>query len=286
MYLNVNSGIVKNVLRRILRRTLLKQTGLDACAQLIVGSAPVSIDLLVSYHELGIEIHNAYGLTEAPLVTTNRLGSNKLGTVGEPLPLTDLKILDDSEVAVRGPQVTSGYFNDKTRNDLLFQDNWLLTGDYGYITTEGSLVITGRKEELIVNSYGKSISPLKIEGMLKHINGVSEVMVVGDEKPYCISLIWVDEDIDPDKISIAIKNVNSKLSNPEKIKRWVILKNDLSIEHGDLTANLKLKRENILKRHQDIVKLIYNDECRQKLREESPNFNIIHIGYEGRTYEY
>jgi len=286
MYLNVNSGIVKNVLSRILRRTLLKQTGLDACAQLIVGSAPVSIGLLVSYHELGIEIHNAYGLTEAPLVTINRLGSNKLGTVGEPLPLTDLKILDDEEVAVRGPQVTSGYFNDKTRNDFLFQDNWLLTGDYGYITTEGSLVITGRKKELIVNSYGKSISPLKIEGMLKHIKGVSEVMVVGDEKPYCISLIWVDEDIDTDKISIAIKDVNSKLSNPEKIKRWVLLKNDLTIEHGDLTANLKLKRENILKRHQDLVKLIYNDKCRQKLREESPNFNIIHIGCEGRTYEY
>ncbi len=286
MYLNVNSGIVKNVLRRILRRTLLKQTGLDDCAQLIVGSAPVSIDLLESYHELGIEIHNAYGLTEAPLVTINRLGSNKLGTVGEPLPLTDVKILDDGEVAVRGPQVTPGYFNDKTRNILLFQDDWLLTGDYGYITTEGSLVITGRKKELIVNSYGKSISPLKIEGMLKHINGVSEVMVFGDEKPYCISLLWVNEDIDPEKISIAIKNVNSKLSNPEKIKRWVILKNDLSIEHGDLTANLKLKRKNILKRHQDLVKLIYNDKYSQKFREKSPNFNIIHIGCEGRTYEY
>ena len=286
MYLNVNSGIVKNLLRKILRRSLLKQTGLDACAQLIVGSAPISIDLLVSYHELGIEIHNAYGLTEAPLVTINRLGSNRLGTVGQPLPLTDVKILEDGEVAVRGPQVTAGYFNDKIRNDLLFKDNWLITGDYGYITTEGSLVITGRKKELIVNSYGKSISPLKIEGMLKHIKGVSEVMVVGDEKPYCISLIWVDEDIDKDKISIAIKDVNSKLSNPEKIKRWVILKNDLSIENGDLTANLKLKRENILKRHQELVKLIYNDNCRQELREETPSFNIIHIGGEGRTNEY
>jgi long-chain acyl-CoA synthetase len=286
MYLKVNEGIVKNMLRKILRRTILKQTGLDACAQLIVGSAPISIDLLMSYQELGIQIHNAYGLTEAPLVTINRLGSNRLGTVGEPLPATDVKILDDGEVAVRGPQVTSGYFNDKTRNDLLFQDNWLLTGDYGYITTDGSLVITGRKKELIVNSYGKSISPLKIEGMLKHIDGVSEVMVVGDEKPYCISLIWVDEDIDPDEISISIKDINSKLSNPEKIKRWAILKNDLSIENGDLTANLKLKRENILKRHQDLLKLIYNDKCRQKLRENKQDLNLININGEGKTNEY
>ena len=197
-----------------------------------------------------------------------------------------MKILDDGEVAVRGPQVTSGYFNDKTRNNLLFQDKWLLTGDYGYITTDGSLVITGRKKELIVNSYGKSISPLKIEGMLKHIVGVSEVMVVGDEKPYCISLIWVDEDVDPDEISTSIKDINSKLSNPEKIKRWAILKNDLSIENGDLTANLKLKRENILKRHQDILKLIYNDKCRQKLSENKHNLNLINIDGEGRTNEY
>ena len=286
MYLKLNEGIVKNMLGKILRRTILKQTGLNACAQLIVGSAPISMDLLMSYQELGIQIHNAYGLTEAPLVTINRLGSNRLGTVGEPLPVTDVKILDDGEVAVKGPQVTSGYFNDKTRNDLLFQDNLLLTGDYGYITADGSLVITGRKKELIVNSYGKSISPLKIEGMLKHIDGVSEVMVVGDEKPYCISLIWVDEDVDPDEISISIKDINSKLSNPEKIKRWAILKNDLSIENGDLTANLKLKRENILKRHKNLLKLIYNDRCRQKLSENKPDLNLIHIGGEGRTNEY
>ena len=249
MYLNANEGMIKKILRRILKRSILKQTGLDACAQLIVGSAPVSTELLNSFNELGIEIYNAYGLTEAPLVTINKLGSNRIGTVGEPLPNTNVKINNDGEVIVQGPQVTSGYFNNKNHNNLFLQNKWLLTGDYGYLTSEGSLVITGRKKELIVNSYGKSISPLKIEGMLKHINGVSEVMVIGDEKPYCIAMIWVDENIDPEKIVIAMKDVNSKLSNPEKIKRWVILKNDLSIENGDLTANLKLKRENILKRH-------------------------------------
>ncbi len=254
MYLNANEGMIKEILRRILKRTILKQAGLDACAQLIVGSAPVSTELLNSFNELGIQIYNAYGLTEAPLVTINKLGSNRIGTVGEPLPNTNVKINNDGEVIVKGPQVTSGYFNNKNRNNLLLQNNWLLTGDYGYLTSEGSLVITGRKKELIVNSYGKSISPLKIEGMLKHIHGVSEVMVVGDEKPYCIAMIWVDENIDNEKMAIALKDVNSKLSNPEKIKRWIILKNDLSIENGDLTANLKLKRENILKRHKYLVK--------------------------------
>ena len=134
-------------------------------------------------------------------------------------PCTDVKIKDDGEVMVRGPQVTPGYFKDEHRNEILLHDNWLLTGDYGYLTSEGSLVITGRKKELIVNSYGKSISPLKIEGMIKPIQGVSEVMIVGDEKPYCIALIWVDENADPKGMSIAMNDVNSKLSNPEKIKQ-------------------------------------------------------------------
>ncbi len=88
------------------------------------------------------------------------------------------------------------------------------------------------------------------------------------------------------KLSTSIKDINSKLSNPEKIKRWAILKNDLSIENGDLTANLKLKRENILKRYQNLVKLIYNDKCREKLSENKPNLNLIHLGGEGRTNEY
>jgi long-chain acyl-CoA synthetase len=279
MYLNANDGLIKSTMGKILKRSILKQTGLDICAQLIVGSAPISEEILKGYQDMGIQIHNAYGLTEAPLVTINRLGSNRIGTVGEPLPLTDVCIKDDGEVVVKGPQVTPGYFKDESRNDLLFQNKWFLTGDYGYITSEGNLVITGRKKELIVNAYGKTISPLKIEGIFKLINGISEVMIVGDEKPYCIAIIWVEEDIDPKFLSQKIKDANSKLSNPERIKRWAVLKNDLSIERGDLTANLKLKRENILKRYQNIVDLIYNDNCREKLSEETV---VLYNGGEGR----
>ena len=281
MYFRASEGLIKDVLRRILRRSLLKQIGLDGCAQLIVGSAPVSEALLTSYQELGIQVHNAYGLTEAPLVTINRLGSNRIGTVGKPLPSTDVKIKDDGEVIVRGPQVTPGYFKDENRNERLLHDNWLLTGDYGHLTSDGSLVITGRKKELIVNSYGKSISPLKIEGMIKPIPGVSEVMIVGDEKPYCIALIWVDENVDPGGVSMAMNDVNSKLSNPEKIKQWIILKNDLSIDRGDLTANLKLKRDNILKRNHDLVNLIYDHNFTEKISEEYGNLGVLYFGGEG-----
>jgi long-chain acyl-CoA synthetase len=279
MYLGTKNDLIKNILRSILKRSILKHAGLDACAQLIVGSAPVSTELLTSYHELGIEIYNAYGLTEAPLITINKLGSNNIGTVGEPLPKTNIKINEDGEVIVKGPQVASGYFNNENHN--LFKNNWLYTGDYGYLTSMGSLIITGRKKELIVNSYGKSISPLKIEGFLKHIYGVSEVMVVGDNKPYCIAFLWVDEIVDTRDIDQAITDVNNKLSNPEKIRRWLILKNDLSIENGDLTANLKLKRSNIIKSHQNIINIIYEDKCREKLSKINQQ-NLLHYGEEGK----
>ena len=267
IYLN-SSGILKKVLGKLIKREILKKTGLDRCAQLIVGSAPISDDLLQSYHEMGIEVHNAYGLTEAPLVTINRTGKNRIGTVGEPLPSTDISIDKDGEILVKGPQVTSGYF--KNDSSSLFKDGWLCTGDFGYITPEGSLVITGRKKEVIVNSYGKTISPLKIEGMLKNIPGIEEAMVIGDGKPYCSAFLWTDEtNLNLNNIDNSIKEINNKLSRPEEIKTWVVLNNDLSIG-VDLTANLKLKRKAIIERYGDVVEFIYESGTKPD--------NILHFG--------
>ena len=100
---------MRSLARPFLRRGLLRAAGLDRCAQLMVGSAPASDPLLRSFRELGIEVHDAYGLTEAPLVTVNRVGRNRIGTVGEPLPDTEVRIGEDGEVLVRGPQMTRGY---------------------------------------------------------------------------------------------------------------------------------------------------------------------------------
>ena len=126
-----SSGIVKTVLGKLIKGKILKKAGLDRCAQLIVGSAPVSDELLKCYHELGIEVHNAYGLTEAPLITINRIGKNRIGTVGEPLPDTYIKIDGDGEIMINGPQVMSGYFKDDSDS---LEDGWLHTGDLGYET--------------------------------------------------------------------------------------------------------------------------------------------------------
>ena len=161
--------------------------------QLAVGSAVASEKLLLNFRELGIEIHNAYGLTEAPLVTLNRAGANHIGTVGTPLPRTEVRIAEDGEVLVRGPQVTAGYFEADAPSPV--QDGWLHTGDLGRLTADGYLVLEGRKKELFKTSYGKYVQPAKIEALLRDIPGIAETMLVGEGRPYCVALLWI---IDPD----------------------------------------------------------------------------------------
>ena len=250
---------VKKILKTLLKHVTLRRAGLNKCAQLIVGSAPISTELLKKFQDLGIEIYNAYGLTEAPLVSINRIGENKIKTVGEPLPQTRIQIADDGEVMVQGPQVTKGYYND-TRSP--YHGDYLMTGDYGYLTKNGSLVITGRKKELIINSYGKSINPHKIESMIHDLPHVTESLIIGEGKPYLTILIWIDDtSINPESIFNGIQDINYKVSHPEQIKKIVILKKSLSIENGDLTANFKLKRGNILKHYDKVINYIYNEWC-------------------------
>ncbi|MGC9516669.1 MAG: SDR family oxidoreductase [Methanomicrobiales archaeon] len=270
LYLKSNSPILKSLLAKLLKIIILRKTGLNRCSQLIVGSAAVSQELLLKYHELGIEVHNAYGLTEAPLVTINRKKHNKIGTVGKPLPETVVKTLEDDEILVKGPQVTAGYFRINSKD--LFQEGWLKTGDYGKIDDGGNLIITGRKKEVIINSYGKTINPLKIEALLRDIPEVAEAMVVGDGKPYCSALIWIEAkvEIDYKKIEYSIIDLNKNLSNPEQIKKWAVMVNDLSVESGDLTANMKLKRDKIAKRYLDEIYYLYGQK-------DKPS-NILHSG--------
>ncbi|UCG71108.1 MAG: AMP-binding protein [Thermoplasmata archaeon] len=271
-YVDSNDGFKKNILRRLIKKALLKKVGLNRCAQLIVGAAPIGEDLLNNFRDLGIEIHDAYGLTEAPLVTMNKLGSNRIGTVGEPLPKTKLKIADDGELLVSGPQVTLGYLDSEIESPV--RNGWLYTGDLGKVTSEGNLKILGRKKELIVTSYGKNIHPTKIESMLKDIQGVDEAMVVGDGKPFCGAFLWVSGDEKHnlvESIERSISEVNRRLSHPEQLKRWAILKNDLSIERGDLTASLKLKRWEVMRRRSDVVEALYGGP--------KSNLNtLVHIG--------
>ena len=279
-YLSLPGGLWKRALGALLRWQTLRKAGLDRCAQLIAGSAPCGEGLLQNFRELGIEIHNAYGLTEAPLVTLNRLGANRLGTVGEPLPQTEIRMAEDGEVLVRGPQVMAGYFDEQAGGETVqpFRDGWLLTGDLGCLSPEGSLVLKGRKKELFKTSYGKYVQPAKVESLLREIPGVAEAMLVGEERPYCVALLWVQGKVlDADagqRIDRLVGQVNHGLSHPEQVKRWAVLANDLSIEAGDLTANLKLKRQAIARRLEDVLEGLYDGI--------SPSQAVLHIGEAGK----
>jgi len=261
-YLNSRNKIKKKILRKFLKRIILKKAGLNRCIQLIVGSAPCSEKMLLDYRDLGIEVYNAYGLTEAPLITINRLGKNHIGTVGQPLPETDLKEAKDGELLVKGPQVMLGYLNQETTDTI--ENGWLHTGDLGKINKCGDLIIRGRKKQLMVTSYGKMISPFKIESMLKGLEGVEEAMIIGEGKPYVTALIWSNEaEKRPNTMNIinkGIEEVNSNLSRAEQIRTWAILINDLKIEFKDLTPNFKLKRANICNRFKTIIESLYDQK--------------------------
>ncbi len=259
MYARREKGLLKRAMRGVVRRSTLRKAGLDGCAQLMAGSARFDEGLLLKYRELGIEIHNAYGLTEAPLITMNRIGRNRIGTVGEPLPMTEVKTAPDDEIMVRGPQVTVGYYDKSLEPPV--KDGWLMTGDLGRVTEEGSLVLFGRKKELLKTSYGKCIYCGKIEDMLKAIEGVDEAMLVAESRPYCSAVLWVHKDRWNEAtlraIDLAVVEMNRRLSNPEKVKKWALMVNLLSVENGDLTPNLKLKRNLMMQRHAKVIEALY-----------------------------
>jgi len=259
-------GVTRALLRPIVRYALLARAGLDRCSQLMAGSAQVSEGLLGEYRELGIEVHNAYGLTEAPLVAMNLVGRNKVGTVGEPLPQTIVKVDDDGEILVKGPQVTEGYLDPEEHPP--FRDGFLATGDLGRFQ-DGYLVVDGRKKDLIKTSYGKYVQPSKIEAMLREIRDVEEAMVVGEGRPYCVALLWMKRGIDRAEAlastdqSVAV--INKRLSHPEQLKRWAILENDLSMSKGELTGTMKLKRSVVMAHLSDLVESLYSGHSSRPL---------------------
>jgi long-chain acyl-CoA synthetase len=251
--------LMRDLKRPFIKRGLLKKSGLDRCAQFIVGSAPSSTGLLQDLRELGVEVHNAYGLTEAPLVTLNRAGRNRIDTVGEPLPMTELAISDGGEVLVRGPQVMSGYVGGE--EDPL-EDGWLRTGDHGSID-DGYLMIDGRIKEVMVTSYGKNVQPMRVESLLRSIPGVTEAMLVGEGRPFCVAILLTEGGLDEKRLALmdeGVRMINQELSGPERPKRWMVLPSDLSIGSGDLTANLKIRRSIITERLGTLIDSLYADD--------------------------
>lgn len=248
----------------------------------ISGSAKLSQEVAEWFHAADMLILEGYGLTEtSAAIFVNRPGNNRFGTVGPPLPGTEVKIADDGEVLVRGPAVMRGYHNlPELTAESLDEDGWYHTGDVGELE-DGFLRVTDRKKDLIKTSGGKYIAPQKIEVIFKAVSPqASQIVVHGDGRNYCTALITLDPDAlaewaqqrGLDHLAYAdltqtpevrelvqghIDELNARLDRWETIKKFEILPHDLTIESGDLTPSLKVKRKMVEKRYMDVLDQLY-----------------------------
>lgn len=251
-YLKMSDGWMKRLTATILRRAVLRKAGLNKCSQLLVGSAPISEELLMHFRHLGIEIHNAYGQTEAPLITLNRLGDNIIPSIGTPLPDTTVTTAPDGELIVSGPQVAMGYYELASET---FKDGVLHTGDLGHLDQQEHVYISGRKKDMLITSYGKNINCTKIEQRLMDIPGVEHAVLVGEQRPYCTALVWTNREAA--ELQQHIEQMNLSLSHPEQVKRFTIISTPLTITNGELTPNLKVKRNVVLQHYSREIESLY-----------------------------
>ncbi len=162
----------------------------------------------------------------------------------------------------------------------LLPDGWLATGDLGELTPDGSLVIRGRKKEILVTSYGKNIHPAKIEALLRQIPGMAEAMLVGEGRPALCALLWLKGgSATPgalEEVDLAVRQLNAGLSHPEQVKRWAVLAESPSIESGELTGNLKLRRQVVLARRNGVVEMLYDEQPCEPAAGPAPE--VLHVG--------
>ncbi len=209
-------------------------------------------------NSIGLPTLQGYGLTEAsPVVSCNIPGKIQVETVGPPFKTNLVKIAEDGEILIKGENVMLGYLNKKKETDDIIKDGWLYTGDIGEINEEGNLKITDRKKELIVNLGGDNISPTKIENLLCLSENIKQSFVYGDKKNYLVALIVAEKNTNEQEIKKFIENINTKLSLIEKIKKFLVIYNEFTIENRMLTPTLKLKRKIILENYKKDLENLY-----------------------------
>ena len=266
----------------VLRR--LRQALAPRLRFFISGSAPLSIDLIAFFASFGCTILEGYGLTEtSPVVTVNRPGEVKWGSVGQILPGVEVKIAEDGEILVKGPNVMQGYYGRPKETEEAFEGDYLKTGDIGYLDKERHLFITDRKKDLIKTSGGKFIAPQKIESLLKSNPFVQEAVVYGDRRPYLVALICPDFETlriyaeaqgvqaenpqelvkHPKIVSLfdcQLEECQKELARFEKVKRFVLLNRPLTQGDGELTPTLKVKRKTLFEKYKSLLDSLYTED--------------------------
>ena len=292
-------GLMIPGLSNVFKSKLKAAAGFSNVRFAISGAAPINPDILSLFQKLGIPLFEGYGMTENTAgASMNYVGNNKIGSVGKAFPGTELKLAEDGEVLIKGDHVMKGYYNNSDATTETIKDEWLYTGDVGKIDADGYLYITGRKKEIYVNSAGKNIAPLVIEETMKSIPIVSQCFLVGDGRKYCSALFTLDVGVilrdkigldsnaipkdplkqisllnenghqlsdftDSDKVRSEMQNevdrLNLQFSTPEQLKKFTILPRDLTIDNGELTPTLKIRRKQINENWSDVIDSMYDN---------------------------
>jgi long-chain acyl-CoA synthetase len=244
------------------------------------GAAPIAHEILEFFYACGIPVFEGYGMTEtATAATISTLEHHRFGTVGRALPGVELKIADDGEILIKGPNIFGGYHKRADASFGAVVDGWLHTGDLGSLDRDGYLTITGRKKDIIITAGGKNLTPANIENDLRQCRWISQAVMHGDQRPYPVVLITLDEeeipvyarehDLPEDVPSLArhpsiqamiqqeIDRANSKYAQVEQVKKFVVLDHDLSQATGELTPTLKVKRSVVNEKYAELFDALY-----------------------------
>jgi long-chain acyl-CoA synthetase len=274
-------GIKRAIGDRLVFRKLRARTG-GRIRFFVSGGAPLSADIAKFFYAAGLPILEGYGLTESsPVICVNPVSRPKLGTVGPAIPGVEVRIAEDGEILARGPNIMKGYHNkpDATR-EAVDADGWLHTGDIGELDADGYLRITDRKKDIIVTAGGKNIAPQPIENLIKTNSFVVNAVMIGDKRKFPIMLVvpnrdalikWAVErglataDYDrllahPDAVAKVEREVMANLrdlASYETPKKFVLLAKDFSIDSGELTPTLKVKRRVVEQRYKDVIEQAY-----------------------------
>jgi long-chain acyl-CoA synthetase len=248
--------------------------------QAVSGAAPIAPEILEFFYAAGVPVLEGWGMTETTAVgTVGTLDHFRFGTVGRPMPGVELKTDEDGEILMRGPNVFPEYWKNPEATADTVVDGWLHTGDIGEIDDDGYLKITGRKKDIIITAGGKNLAPSNIENDLKQCRFISQAVMYGDRKPYPVALITLDEEeIGPwakerdlpealaeladheavrELVQAELDRANANYAQVEQIKKFTILDHDLSVETGELTPTLKVKRNVVNDNYADLFEAMY-----------------------------
>lgn len=264
------------IANRLVLSKLRAAIGLDRTLIALSGSAPLNPEVHAFFLSMGVELIEAYGLTETcPGLTTNLPGKSRLGTVGRPVPDVSIRIAEDGEILAKGPNITRGYLNHEEATRSSFDaDGYFRTGDLGAQDADGYITITGRKKDLMKTSGGKYIAPSKIEGQIKNHPLIQEAVIVADTRNFVGALIALDPEelaawaartgqtVDPNSAGVRaeiqrhIDAVNAHLASFESVKGFVLVP-PMTIDSGLLTPSLKVKRKDVYSRYTKEIESLY-----------------------------